>query len=183
MGGGASIAFCATSENFPPPRKRRSGRDHATNFTPKSSGDPHVRQGGPRPVPAVEERGSRRFRLTALEPHRRRRASAYLPSAIGGCRDRARRAHARGDRLSPRRQAAYRHARAADDRRVPGAAPRLAAPPLDLTPAFHRDERRRSRGAPLRNEIPDAGGDFWESRPELGRLRFGAVAGPPRCSP
>jgi hypothetical protein len=45
MGGGASIAFCATSENFPPPRKRRSGRDHATNFTPKSSGDPLVPEG------------------------------------------------------------------------------------------------------------------------------------------
>jgi hypothetical protein len=40
MGGGASIAFCATSEDLPPPRKRGSGRDHATNFTPKSSGDP-----------------------------------------------------------------------------------------------------------------------------------------------
>jgi hypothetical protein len=42
MGGGASIAFCATSEDFPPARKTCSGRDHATDFTPKSSGDPQL---------------------------------------------------------------------------------------------------------------------------------------------
>jgi hypothetical protein len=40
MGGGASIAYCATSEDFPPPRKACAGRDHAANFTRRSSGDP-----------------------------------------------------------------------------------------------------------------------------------------------
>ena len=60
--------------------------------------------GGPRPMPAMEGAEVAVSRLTALEPHRRRRASAYLPSAIGGCRDRARRAHARDDRLPDQRR-------------------------------------------------------------------------------
>ena len=38
-GGGASLAFCATSENFSA-RETPAQRDHRGRFTPKSSGDP-----------------------------------------------------------------------------------------------------------------------------------------------